>query len=580
MMNELRSDLHEFKIWIKAHRWEAAFVGLFSLFISGIRLFYHDIGIDSECMFTEPDMYNYIWCCTGRYGLVLTKKLLGFSRMIPFAANLLGVLFLFGTVTVFSWLVSLWSNGKISSRYFYPAFSSVFLSSPILAEQFYFTLQSMEIAWAMLLSVAASYFSGKAAYTTWTRRTFLWCIPAITCMIWAFATYQSFTLFTMVLILISYLITYQTNRDLHYLSAGLKQAGIFLFSLAGWWIIDKFLCKFFFEKMTYTSGMFMWRHLPVSACLDTIQSEWIRFSTGSIFFYSKWCLPVMLLSVTIFFVYSIRHRFKQIPCLFLAIFLYILSPVLLIIVTGGGTPMRSRIFYPLAFAFSFAFSLSVIHKQIMKYMFLIVLILSTWQQAGYSLSLQETTHVAYECDRNLMLRILSRMEEKANWGLRKLPVVFVGKIAPDLPADVLRGETIGHSFFEWDANYHAGGNHRIAGFASVVGTELTLADEEQRKAAVDVSFSMEPWPAENSIQIKDNVMIVKLSSPEKTDNHWWYSGGWHYWTNDFSDIITSDWVEIDGDWYYFNQNGDMVTGSQSIGGKEYCFNEDGIWIEE
>ncbi|MCD7908457.1 MAG: hypothetical protein LUH04_12410 [Clostridium sp.] len=50
--------------------------------------------------------------------------------------------------------------------------------------------------------------------------------------------------------------------------------------------------------------------------------------------------------------------------------------------------------------------------------------------------------------------------------------------------------------------------------------------------------------------------------------------------NNFTVNLVSDWKEIDGIWYYFDENGNMVTGEREIKGVLYRFDTDGMWIEE
>ena len=50
--------------------------------------------------------------------------------------------------------------------------------------------------------------------------------------------------------------------------------------------------------------------------------------------------------------------------------------------------------------------------------------------------------------------------------------------------------------------------------------------------------------------------------------------------NDFTYSLRSDWKEIDGSWYYFDENSCMVTGTREIDGKTYEFDWDGKWVEE
>lgn len=592
-MKEFTEDLRELRAWLRDHKKGALFVAAFSVLVFGIKLFYHDVGIDSESIFTDPDRYNWVWCCTGRYGLVFTKLLFGFSHMIPYGANLLMLLTLNATALLLSFLVFKWSRGQVDSRFFYPVFGVMFLSSPILAEQFYFTLQSFEIAWAMLLCVTAAYFAGKLAYgpryrlrgesEQWLMAAARFGLPAVLLMIWAFATYQAFTVFYIIVVLVSYLLTFQAEKSVKssrsHFFGGLRQVVLFLAGISGWWVIHKILVKFFFEEMQYTANMILWKVDPAS-CLATIKGEFLQMVRGSSFYYQRLFLPVLVLAALLMLIRAVRSCRKQLPCFVLALVLYMISPLLLTLATGGGYPMRSRMFYPLATAFAFAFVAAVIRHRLLRLAFLLTVAVCAWQQTGYSLALQETAHIACESDRDMMNRITARMEEVAGERLGNVPVVFVGKLAPDLPADALRGEVTGHSFFEWDASYYAAGNHRITGLAGVMGVELKSADDEQKKAAVDYSAAMPPWPAADSVRLKDGVLIVKLSSPDKTANRWWYSGGWHYWMNNFTVNLVSDWKEIDNIWYYFDENGDMVTGEREIKGVLYRFDADGMWIEE
>lgn len=60
---------------------------------------------------------------------------------------------------------------------------------------------------------------------------------------------------------------------------------------------------------------------------------------------------------------------------------------------------------------------------------------------------------------------------------------------------------------------------------------------------------------------------------KKNDKGWWLQevdGDWY---------PRSEWCKIDSSWYYFNASGYMVTGKQTIDGRDYNFRSDGTWIE-
>ena len=43
-------------------------------------------------------------------------------------------------------------------------------------------------------------------------------------------------------------------------------------------------------------------------------------------------------------------------------------------------------------------------------------------------------------------------------------------------------------------------------------------------------------------------------------------------------MVTSKWIKDNGNWYYLDSNGYMVTGTKTIGGKTYSFASNGVWI--
>ena len=56
------------------------------------------------------------------------------------------------------------------------------------------------------------------------------------------------------------------------------------------------------------------------------------------------------------------------------------------------------------------------------------------------------------------------------------------------------------------------------------------------------------------------------------------SKGWCYVGSD-GYMLASKWMKISNKWYYFDAKGHMVTGTQTIGGKTYKFDSNGVWIQ-
>lgn len=55
--------------------------------------------------------------------------------------------------------------------------------------------------------------------------------------------------------------------------------------------------------------------------------------------------------------------------------------------------------------------------------------------------------------------------------------------------------------------------------------------------------------------------------------------GTRCWLDSDGSILTNGWLDIAGEYYYLDENGNPVTGMQSIGGKEYIFDENGLRFE-
>ncbi len=83
----------------------------------------------------------------------------------------------------------------------------------------------------------------------------------------------------------------------------------------------------------------------------------------------------------------------------------------------------------------------------------------------------------------------------------------------------------------------------------------------------------------------------KATGWKKISGKWYYFGGggkmntgwkrisgkWYYFGPNGS--MRKGWKKISDKWYYFKGSGEMQTGDITIGGVQYTFDEDGVWIE-
>jgi len=62
------------------------------------------------------------------------------------------------------------------------------------------------------------------------------------------------------------------------------------------------------------------------------------------------------------------------------------------------------------------------------------------------------------------------------------------------------------------------------------------------------------------------------------DGSWKHNDKGYWWEYSDGSYPKNEWLKIDGDWYYFDSEGYMVTGKQTIGGKSYTFGSNGDWL--
>ena len=42
--------------------------------------------------------------------------------------------------------------------------------------------------------------------------------------------------------------------------------------------------------------------------------------------------------------------------------------------------------------------------------------------------------------------------------------------------------------------------------------------------------------------------------------------------------VGTGWVKVGGSWYYLSYSGAMLTGTHTINGRTYVFDENGAWV--
>ncbi|MCI9329031.1 MAG: hypothetical protein HFH22_04235, partial [Ruminococcus sp.] len=76
---------------------------------------------------------------------------------------------------------------------------------------------------------------------------------------------------------------------------------------------------------------------------------------------------------------------------------------------------------------------------------------------------------------------------------------------------MIQGETLGHSFYEWDQTVPGGTCKRVLSYWHVLGYEYQNPDAQQWEAAEKLGEGMPAWPRQGSVVREGELVVIKLS---------------------------------------------------------------------
>ena len=532
-IDESRGAAERFYGFLCCHKGVMLMLARLLLFLYGQRIVYYPMSIDSEIALQYQDGMIESWIAMDRFGSGFTKWLFGFSRFVPYASvfMMLIALFLFGMG--FDFCVYEWTGGEKGYGLFYYIFPAAFVSAPCLAEQFYFTLQCFEVAFAMVLSLLAVYAMSRWAYF---RGSGLWAVLCMAFMVWAFGTYQAFIPFYIALTLIAFILWYL--RDDTYPSPeaeaskegvrigtgifaklstpfrlGILQAAVFAAGFLLYIIIAQIVKSTIEFETAYVGSMFKWREIGLRAGLGNILTDikYIYFAELDTFF-SPLFLPLLILAMVLLLIRGYKRGRKGYWVFFIACGLLAASPIYITILSGNNQMIRSLFAYPLLFSFCMGYLTKLSGRVLKVFMGLLALSLVIGM-ANTTVALFHTAYLSYEQEKALSGALYERISQTAmDAGLGNTPrVVFVGKKGISLPGDALRGDVIGKSFFEWDQGDYAGSTRRIMGYWVHLGYYIAPPSLEDAEIAKEEAKDMPVWPATDSVRVTHGFIVVKLS---------------------------------------------------------------------
>jgi hypothetical protein len=486
-------------------------------FCYGIKLFQYSIGIDTEQIITFQVQQFKSSTQIGRFGFTALHWLLHIKEFNPFTTFLSTFCLIWLFTVSQAYIIAIFSKNIGKNNAFIP-FALVFITSPFWAEQFYFTLQSAEIALMVLICPFAIYLLFKGFLDNEKNKVAF----AFLMIILMTSVYQAMIPFFCCNVFICFLLLLKnSNYELSiYRNLYLKLFAILIAAIIVYSVIDRILIPFIFdiEKTQYFDNMNLWRQktfkeniLRILGFGYIILNPMILSAEipQSVVNNSKVFGNILLLPVAIFFMVKVIKTKLHFLYILTGIFIP-LSIMFLAILGGNIPPMRAMYVLPLAFAFMFFFLIETCSKKVAIAVVILALFTGIYQ-AQITAQLFYSDQLRYNEDVRLAYEIREAVIKTSD--NESLPVVIIGKynIAEKFHANFLQGEVIGHSFFEWGQDVREA-TERSLDFMRTLGIQFDSPNDEQLEKAVKEAYSMPHYPYDGYVKKLPNIIIVKLKN--------------------------------------------------------------------
>lgn len=514
---------------VRDHNRNISLMVLLMFLLHGAKLNANVVGIDTEALifYGGKDFYQG-WLNTGRQGLVLLKYLFRNLTFNPYFAAVL-------TLLVFPLAISafflLWSSvgGVKNSLIVWIISGLLWISHPILTEQFYFSLQSFEIVLGFLMTAVALYLT-----LLWTeKKRRLWAFGAsVIILLLTFSIYQafvSFYIFGTISVLFFQSLKEFSEKKQRMATSALVRIGSCIMVFITAFLINTLITQKFFGSSSYLAEQINWGTATIWEIFRHICGHIISVMLGrSPIFYSAFYGFLLICSMILFVAYLYRHGRKNKSSCITVSFLYLAlqcSPFFMTLLQGGEPVLRSQLVLPAMTGLQvmlcycliqdLAISVMTVRRVILTGIMFLGL-LGGVRTTKITWSLYYTEQLRYEQDVALGRDLIQRLEKVYGQESDSLPVVVVGTRPFQGNHSCAQGQVMGQSIFDWDASvapipYYS--TRRVLGFLHVLGANYNVASIDRLEGALRYSENMPQWPAENCVQIYDGMVIVKLSEP-------------------------------------------------------------------
>lgn len=490
---------------------------IFVLLAHGSKINSEVIGIDTEDLIRLQDAFYSGWCQTGRQGLVFLKLLMNQWTLQPYVAAVLTVIFFGTAVMVYFCLWDQCCNRKSIMAWILGGGFWIF--HPIMTEQFYFTLQSVEICVAFLLVAFSLLFLVQHDWSSGRWRVlFPFC-----CLLVSFSVYQVFVLvfvFGTVSILFLNGIRKMRCQEKLFFKEVIPYFLVFISAFFVNWIAT----KLFFNESDYLNSMILWKSDVVWENIRAIIGHVVKVFTGYDVIYYHFSFGILFV-FSCFLLYRFCRTYgrgdkKSVGLMWFYLCALLSTPFLMSLVCGGAPVIRSQLVLPILTGFLAYVDMVLLeddyklNKKISTF-FVVVCLIGVFSETKTTMSLYYTEKMCYEQDEFLGRELIQEIDRVRDGA--ELEVAIIGSIPFHGNHACVKGETIGKSFFEYDKDIepvYYWSTRRILGFLHILGANYPQANFESFEVARLASKDMPVWPEKGSVVIENNVLIVKLSECE------------------------------------------------------------------
>lgn len=504
-------DKNKITEYLKKSKTSIAIIVFFLLLAFGERLISTSFSIDTELYLNSDDGSAIWWIALNRWALVFINKILSLVKLVIYQSNFLTVFFMLVYSVLLCYLFYLhipkkWEKTYLKYQFIFPI---IFITNPIFAEQYNFINQNVGVSLGICLSTLSVILFNYADKLKGTKHYLLIVMSSLIAA-FSFGIYQSIVPLYILIIASTYLLEClkNNNSSWKYLLNNILR---FILIFIIYFIISKLVGG---GKNSYLASA--WSTTGIG-CLKNIYYVIVEMLKCNGIFYNIGypVTIVLLIAMNIYLLIKKRNNLGTI----ISSFGIIIAPIYIMIITGVDQLKRTQFNYSFVIGFIILlFIIFIIEHKKLKYLGYLLIIFAlglAYRQSNITGKLFASDNVRFKTDTILATKIQNDIEHKDWYDKNKeYTLVLLGKQECNSSILYLKGEVIGHSFFEFDYRYIYGPNQRANAFLQTLGYDYKMPNVEEFEKAKEFvkEKDLASYPKDDYIQkLENDTIIVRLS---------------------------------------------------------------------